>query len=263
MSDLKHVGRVRSTGKRCMVAYRTLPGDSSNALVILTESLPDSYHDSLVNLVESNAGQAAYEFAEVLARTNFPDGTIMLHSLHTQGKLVRVGTSDIDMIPKPGVSIQLSELNQIIAQQRGITVGDLAIKSKESAENIQKSIEEGVDPSQVKSVEELTDVKVTTESTSEVTEPDLSDPETAIKFYRAESDRLAKQAAQYRRMAAELSNPTSVSESVDNQITDAVTSAVVEPVVEPKPAKTTSTKPKVSVAKKETVKKPAVKKTSK
>ena len=59
MQTLKHVGRIKSTGRRCLVVFRTLPGDAFSCLVIQTESLDPSQHDSLINLVESNAAQSA------------------------------------------------------------------------------------------------------------------------------------------------------------------------------------------------------------
>jgi hypothetical protein len=93
MAELKHVGRVIGSGKKCVVAYRTLPGDAYNCLIVPTENLPDSYHDALINLVESNAGQSSYEFAEAMARTNFPDGYIMLTALHMQNRLVKINHS--------------------------------------------------------------------------------------------------------------------------------------------------------------------------
>ena len=71
---LKHVGRLKSSGKRVIVAYRTLPGDAYSALVIPTEGLNDSYHNALISTVESAAGQEAYEFAEAMDRTVTPDG---------------------------------------------------------------------------------------------------------------------------------------------------------------------------------------------
>ena len=134
MAEIKHVGRIKSTNKKCVVAYRTLPGDAYNCLIVPTESIPDAYHDSLLNLVESNAAQTSYELAEALARTNFPDGTIMLSSLHALGKLVKVPTDQVEMLPAPGVSIQLDELNQLIAAQRGIPVDELSIKPKTEEE---------------------------------------------------------------------------------------------------------------------------------
>ena len=70
--ELKHVGRVTATNKKCLVAYRTLPGDAYSCLIVPTENMPDIYHDAIINLVESSAGQEANEFAEALDRTQFP-----------------------------------------------------------------------------------------------------------------------------------------------------------------------------------------------
>ena len=65
MSDLKHIGKIKTTGKKCIVAYRTIPGDAYSCLIIPTESLPDFYHDALITLVESPAGQSSYEIGRV------------------------------------------------------------------------------------------------------------------------------------------------------------------------------------------------------
>jgi hypothetical protein len=108
MADLKHVGRIVSTGRKCLVAYRTLPGESDHCLVVQTENLPDEQHNALINLVESSSGQESGEFAEVLARANFPDGSIMLAALHTQGKLTKVPTSQVVMLPNFNVKINRS-----------------------------------------------------------------------------------------------------------------------------------------------------------
>ena len=200
MAELKHVGRIISTKKKCLVAYRTLPGDAHYCLIVLTEQLPDSYHDSLINLVEGPAGQSSYEFAEAMARTTFPDGSNMLAALHTQGRLVKVRTSEIEMTPTTSTSIQLSELNQIIAEQRGIPVDDLSLKN-----GIEKSKELETKPEVVK--EESPALKTTSQS---VNEPESSadvtfdTPESEAKFYRSQADKLAKQAAEFRRKAEEL-----------------------------------------------------------
>ena len=183
MSELKHVGRIISTGKKCMVAYRTIPGDAYNCLIIPTESLQDEYHDALVNLVEGNTAQSSYEFAEALARTNFSDGSIMLSVLHTQGKLIKVPTDNVEMLPRPGVSIVLSELNQIIAQQRGISIEELSIQSPAKQDEILPSV---IDEQIIDSVP---------------VERSLDD---TAKFYRSQADKLSKEAAEYRRLAEEL-----------------------------------------------------------
>jgi len=193
MAELKHVGRIIKTGKKVLVAFRTLPGASDRCLVVPTENLPDSYHDAIINLVESNAAQAANEFAEVLARTNFPDGSIMLSALHTQGRLVAVGTSEVEMCPTNSHSIVLAELNQLIAEQRGVTVDSLAV---------QRPI-----PDPKVEVREVATVNEVAAPKSEPMTPVETEPltdEAMAKKYRSDADRLSKEAAQLRRMAEEL-----------------------------------------------------------
>ena len=77
MAALKHVGRVTKTKKKCAVAYRVLPGDPDNCLVVFTEALDAADHDTLINLIESNAGQNSDEFADAMARTSLSDGRNM------------------------------------------------------------------------------------------------------------------------------------------------------------------------------------------
>lgn len=202
MQALKHVGRIKSTNKKVLVAYRTLPGDAYSALVIPTESLSDDQHNAIINLVESPAAQESYEFAEALDRTQFPDGSRMLPNLHGNGRLVKVPTDQVEMIPTPGTAILLSELNQIIAEQRGVAVDDLSLKPT----NPQNKAE----VTEVATARELpaekADVgKTTSASVNEtVTETTFDSPEAEAKFYRSQADKLAKEAAAFRRKAEEL-----------------------------------------------------------
>jgi hypothetical protein len=193
MAELKHVGRIISTKQRCLVAYRTLPGDSHYCLVIPTDSLSDAYHNSIINLVESQAAQDSYEFAEVLMRNYFSDGNNMLKWLHANGLLLKMGTSSIEMCPTTSVTIPLSELNQIIAEQRGVSVDDLAIPPSNDETKVIEAKKE--------SAKETTPVTATVET---VTAVDLNDPVATAKHYRSQADKLAKEAAQFRRMAEEL-----------------------------------------------------------
>lgn len=191
MQNLKHVGRIKDTGKKVLVAFRTLPGDAYSCLVVPTENLPDEYHNAVINLVESPAAQQSYEFAEALDRTQFPDGSRMLPFLHANGRLVKVSTAQVEMTPVVGVSVLLSELNQLIAEQRGIAVDDLHIKP--DSHDVAKE------------VATVKDVPSTTLETS-TTEVDqtFTTPEAEAKFYRSQADKLAKQAADFRRKAEEL-----------------------------------------------------------
>jgi hypothetical protein len=191
MAEIKHVGRVKETGRKCIVVFRTLPGDAYNCLVVMTESLPDSYHDAIINLVETNAAQMANEFAEVLARATFPDGSTMLPSLHVKKMLVRLATDQVDMTPNNKVTVNLAELNQIIAEQQGVSVQDLAIKAP------------GADPN-VREVATVNDISPKNTDTRPLIDQQadrpLSDADLAAK-YRADAARLVAEAAELQRMA--------------------------------------------------------------
>jgi hypothetical protein len=192
MQSLKHVGRIKATGKKVLVAYRTLPGDAYNCLVIATENLDDQYHNAIINLVESSAAQEAYEFAEALDRTQFPDGSRMLPALHSKGRLIKVATDLVEMTPTIGVSILLSELNQIIAEQRGVAVDGLAISPSANDQP-------------VATVSEVASVREMPAPVADTVVPGPNDsPEATAKMYRSQADKLAKEAANFRRLAEEL-----------------------------------------------------------
>lgn len=124
---LKHIGRLKKSKRKVVVAYRTLPGDSSSCVCVSTENLEAADHDSLIKLVESNAGQNSYEFAQVMARGTLSDGSNMLARFHTTGKMIKVKTNEVEMTPDTNNSISLDELNKIIAEQKGVTIDDLAL----------------------------------------------------------------------------------------------------------------------------------------
>jgi hypothetical protein len=126
---LKHIGRMVNNKRKVVVAYRVLPGDPENCLVIATENLDADQHDSLMKTLESSMGQDAYEFAEAMARATLPDGRNMLAGLHRYGKLSKVTTDLVEMTPDSRSVINLAELNQVIATQKGVTVADLALQS--------------------------------------------------------------------------------------------------------------------------------------
>jgi len=123
---LKHVGRMANNKRKIVVAYRVVPGEPDNCIVVTTENLMAEEHDSLMKMVESDAGQSTNELSEVMARTRLPDGRNMLAAFHTTGKMTKVATNLVEMTPDRNNTIMLHELNEIIAQQKGVTVSDLA-----------------------------------------------------------------------------------------------------------------------------------------
>jgi hypothetical protein len=185
MPNIKHIGRIKNNKRRVIVAYRTLPGDPYSALVVMTESLPADEHDALVKLVESPAGQSSYELAEAMARTYLPDGRNMLSGFHTTGQLKKVSTSDIEMTPDNKSVIDLNKLNEVIAQQKGVSLEDLSLKPVNQASS----------PS-----EELVQTTPVTK-----VEP-LSNDELAAQL-RSQADAMFKEAKRLREQAEEI-NPT-------------------------------------------------------
>jgi len=124
---MKHVGKMKNNGAKIVIAYRTLPGDPYSALVIGTNVLGDTYHDSLMNLIQGNEAQAANELADILAVRRFPDGSNMLEWFHVNNHLKKVPTNGVLVTPTPQSSVSLDELNVIIAEQKGVSLEDLAV----------------------------------------------------------------------------------------------------------------------------------------
>ena len=187
MAALKHVGRLITNQKKCCVVYRVLPGDPNTALVVLTQSLDASEHDALISLVDSATAQDSDELGEAMARAQLPDGRNMLAGFHKTGKLLKVATDQIEMTPNNTTTVVLSVLNNAIAEQKGVTVNDLAIKDAKG-----QTVPESKD-----AVVDATDV-YTNEANGVLSDADLA------KSYRSQADRLSKEAAQLRRQAEEL-----------------------------------------------------------
>jgi hypothetical protein len=101
------------------------------------------------------------------------------------------------MTPVIGSSILLSELNQVIAEQRGIAVDDLHISPRDSEISKRNLKDAAADIKQANTTNTAT-VSESTETTT------FADAETEAKFYRSQADKLAKQAAEFRRKAEEL-----------------------------------------------------------
>lgn len=136
---MKHVGKMKNNGARVAVVFRTLPGDPLSALVVGTNALPDAFHDSLMSTIENESTQQANELADILAVRRFPDGSNMLEYLHSKGLLTKVATKMVSMIFDAKNQMQLDELNQLIADQKGVPIEDLSIKEGEAVEEPAKA----------------------------------------------------------------------------------------------------------------------------
>lgn len=197
---MKHVGKMKNNNAKIVVAYRTIPNDPYHALVIGTGNLGDAYHDSLMSLVQDVAGQSANELADILAVRKFPDGSNMLQWFHERGYLRKVPTHMVLMTPTPQSAIQLDELNLLIAEQKGVSLEDLAVndgetKQKAKKEDLSKTTSQSVSGE----IYEETQQIITTEQVVE-------QPLNAAQL-RSKADALYKEAAKLRKQADELDPP--------------------------------------------------------
>ncbi len=191
---MKHVGKMKNNGAKVVIAYRTLPGDPYSALVIGTNALGDTYHDSLMSLVQENSAQQANELADVLSVRKFPDGSNMLEWLHTRGMLKKVPTDGVLVTPTPNTNVQLDELNNIIAEQKGVSLEDLAVTDGNTKNK----------PAKKETQKQTVSEEVLTEDTTRSNGFELTPAE-----MRSRADALFKQAQALRKQADSIDPPKS------------------------------------------------------
>jgi hypothetical protein len=106
--------------------------------------------------------------------------------------MVKVPTNSIIMTPDTKTSINLAELNKVIAEQKGVTIAELALK--DASGNTVQPVDSGpaVDPVAAYSSEAITS-----------TEGVLTDEDLAAQ-YRSQADALFKEAKALREQAEEL-----------------------------------------------------------
>ena len=196
---LKHIGKMKHNNAKICVIYRTLPGDSHSALVVGTSTLSDQYHNSLMQVIESQDGQQANELGDALSTRMFPDGSNILETLHLTNKLVKVPTDKVWITPTPAEQISLDELNLMIAEQKGVALDDLSIK--DDMPHVKK---DGVDEIKLEEIDLDKSEKIV-ESTNILTENN-NEPVSASS-YRSQADKLYKEAARLRKLADELDPP--------------------------------------------------------
>jgi hypothetical protein len=144
---IKHVG-INGQGKKVVVVFRSLPDDSESALVIPTEALPALYHDDLIRAIESNHAQDSNDPSDFLFRQVFHDGTNMLNTIHQRGWMIKVSTKSVVMTPRPGVEINLVDLNRELKQIERSEIATQpksgSTRSSDIGGNVQESSPPGV-----------------------------------------------------------------------------------------------------------------------
>ena len=109
---IKHVGKHGD--KKIVLLFREVPNESHMCLLVYSDLLPRLYHDEIMRLLESGAGQETASFSDLLHRSTFSDGNNCLITLHKSGYIKKVRTDQVRMTPNSKSSVALSELNQIL-----------------------------------------------------------------------------------------------------------------------------------------------------
>jgi hypothetical protein len=200
-NPVKHIGRMKNTGVKVLTVFRTLPGESDSTLVIQVNQLKDEYHDAIMQLLETDQAQEAFEFGEMLFIRHFPDGRPMLQALQQDGRLQKVSTSNVLMTPTVNAAVPLDQLNVLIAEQKNCAVDELCnfVSGAQANAQAKTNAEKKKEPA--------------TEVTAPVVERAQAAPNAVLtdldiaKSYRSQADAMYKEAARLRKEADALDPP--------------------------------------------------------
>jgi hypothetical protein len=162
-----------------------------------------------MTVVETDQAQETYEFGEIMFTRTFPDGRPMLQAMQADERLQKVPTDLVIMSPTTNDTVQLDQLNVLIAEQRNCSVDDLYTFVSGAPKKLNDSV-----------VEEIVEVKDLSPSEPLKAKDNavLSDKDIA-KSYRSQADAMYKEAAKLRKEADELDPPqkktAKVKESAD------------------------------------------------
>lgn len=126
---IKHIGKLKDDGAPVAIVFRTVPGEPKNCLVVGTKFLENNYQDTFMSALESVEGQNAFELGEHLMKSRFSDGVEILPYLHQNNYLKKLATDQVIVTFGAGTKdeIVLSNLNEEIAKQRGMSVEELSL----------------------------------------------------------------------------------------------------------------------------------------
>jgi hypothetical protein len=198
-NPLKHIGRIKNTGVKVLTVFRTLPGESDSTLVIQVNQLKDEYHDAIMQLLETDQAQEAFEFGEMLFIRHFPDGRPMLQALQQDGRLQKVSTSNVLMTPTVNATVPLDQLNVLIAEQKNCAVDELCNFVSGAQANAQAKTNSEKKKETVNEAPALERAQAAPNGV--LTDSDIA------KSYRSQADAMYKEAARLRKEADSLDPP--------------------------------------------------------
>ena len=213
---MKHVGKMKNNGAKLAVVFRTLPGESNMTLVLPVTQLSDSYHDSIMTMVETDQCQEAYELGEMMFIRTFPDGRPMLQAMQADGRLQKVATDTVTMTPTANDTVVLSALNTLIAEQKNCAVDDLYtfVKGAPKGKIEVNQVSEAKDLAPAVDTDVPAPVRAQAAADTVLTDKDIA------KSYRSQADAMYKEAARLRKEAEDL-DPTVKKTTKANDTVDA------------------------------------------
>jgi hypothetical protein len=120
---IKHIGKHGD--RKVAIVFREVPGEEHMALVVYPETLPISFHDAIMKVIESPVGQEAENLGDALFRSLLSDGRPMLQTLHVEGMIKKVQAKQVTVTPGGNSTVNLDEMNGII---RKMKLGEDAIR---------------------------------------------------------------------------------------------------------------------------------------
>ena len=204
MKAIKHIGRIKNTGVKVLVVFRTLPGESNQCLVLPVAQLPDSYHDAIMAVVETDQAQEAFEFGEIMFMRSFPDGRPMLQAMQADGRLQKVPTDTVTMTPTTTDSVDLAQLNILIAEQKNCAVDELYTFVSGAPK---KSDTEVKDIAKVNDITPNVDSDIPSSVRAQASDNTVLSDKDIAKSYRSQADAMYKEAARLRKEADALDPP--------------------------------------------------------
>ncbi len=103
----KHVGVYND--KKCVIVIQ-LPEATNEVHIVDTESLPDLFHQNLMEIVTSREGQAAKWLGEVMSRKMLYDGTNALRTFYERNYIIRVSSHNVQLSPLPNHLIPFTQV---------------------------------------------------------------------------------------------------------------------------------------------------------
>jgi len=107
----RHIGKIRNTDQRCVIIFMQLPGREDHALVLPTDNMPARYEQAVMEILESQEGQAEETLADALNRRILPEtGQTVLAALHLNKMLEAVPVDNVLMMPRPNMPFPLRQV---------------------------------------------------------------------------------------------------------------------------------------------------------